>query len=114
MAPWPRTLPTPATQVKWLCRMGGACLPDRQTPTWRPKSNSSDRRTTKKSFSRNREGRRNVKARMYGSFLTVAITATVVTGALLLLPLKPLAGQDAGKGAAKGGGKGAAKGGGYQ
>src|SRR3984957_6881936 len=61
----------------------------------------------------------NVKARTYGSFLTVAMTAAVVAGGLLFLPLKPLAGQDAGKDGAKagakgGGGRGAAKGGGYQ
>jgi hypothetical protein len=55
-----------------------------------------------------------VKPRRQDSFLTAAITAAVVTGALLFVPLKPLAGQDAAKGAGKGGAKGAAKGGGYQ
>jgi len=61
-----------------------------------------------------------VKAWKYGSFVPAAITAAVVTGGLLFLPLKPLAGQDAAKAApggaaAKGGGaKGGAKGGGYQ
>ncbi len=55
-----------------------------------------------------------MKARKYGTFLTAAITATVVTGGLLFLPIKPLAGQDAGKAGGKGGGRGAAKGGGYQ
>jgi hypothetical protein len=70
-----------------------------------------------------------VKPRIYGSFLnagfTATITAAVVTGGLLFLPLKPLAGQDAAKAggkdttkagaAAKGGaGRGGAKGGGFQ
>lgn len=55
-----------------------------------------------------------MKARKYGSFFTAAITAAVVTGALLFVPLKPLAGQDAAKAGGKGGGKGGARGGGYQ
>jgi len=55
-----------------------------------------------------------VKARTYGPFLTAAITAVAVGGGLMLLTLKPVAGQDAAPKAAKGGGKGGAKGGGYQ
>lgn len=58
-----------------------------------------------------------MKARTYGSFLAAAATAVIVTGALLFVPLKPLAGQDAAKGGAKGAGKGGGKGGakgGYQ
>jgi hypothetical protein len=53
--------------------------------------------------------------------VAATITAAVVTGGLLFLPLTPLAGQDAAKAGAKGtapgargGAKGGAKGGGYQ
>ena len=49
-----------------------------------------------------------MKAPANGSFLTVAVTAAVVTSGLLLVTLSPVAGQDA---AAKGGAKGAGKGG---
>jgi hypothetical protein len=55
-----------------------------------------------------------VKDRKYGSFLTVGLTAAVAVGALLFVPLKPLAGQDAAKDAAKAGGKGGGKAKGYQ
>jgi hypothetical protein len=54
------------------------------------------------------------KDRKYGSFFTAGLTAAVAIGALLFVPLKPLAGQDAAKAGGKGGAKGAAKGGGYQ